>query len=80
MTERTIVDAAVEVLKTSTVPLTAVEIHTSIIERQLYNFNTPVPVHVVRTTLERQTVGTNRKDFIEPFLFEKIGNGYRLIY
>ena len=77
--ERTIVEAAVEVLKTSTVPLTAEEIHTSIVARELYKFNTPVPVHVVKTSIERQTANTARKDVKEPRLFHKSSKGYSLI-
>jgi len=51
MKERTIAEAAIEVLKDSKEPMTAAEITQAILEKGLYQFNTKDQVGMVRRAL-----------------------------
>ncbi|HNW34807.1 MAG TPA: DNA phosphorothioation-associated protein 4, partial [Candidatus Ozemobacteraceae bacterium] len=46
------------------------DIYETIIKNQLYDFNTDVPEHVLRTTIRRHTKGVERVDSSEEELFE----------
>jgi hypothetical protein len=76
----TIADAAIEILKSEKKALTAQEITSLILERQLCKFNTKDEVGMVRRAIHRRCKGYDRKDSISPALFEKLENQtYRLI-
>src|SRR5207302_416297 len=45
-----------------------------------YKFNTPVPQHVLRTSIRRHTVEAGRKDMAQTLIFEENDNEtYRLL-
>lgn len=71
MKERTIAEAAVEVLKTAKEPMTAAEITQLILDKGLYEFNTKDPVGMVRRAIARRCDGYNRKDSLSPKLSRK---------
>lgn len=75
MKERTIAEAAVEVLKASKESMTAAEITQVILDKGLYKFNTKDQVGMVRRAIARRCEGYQRKDSISPKLFEKEANG-----
>lgn len=71
MKERTIAEAAVEVLKAAKEPMTAAEITQIILDKGLYEFNTQDKVGMVRRAITRRCEGYERKDFLMPTLFQK---------
>ena len=71
MKERTIAEAAVEVLKATKEPMTAAEITQVILDKGLYEFNTKDQVGMVRRAITRCCEGYERKDGILPKLFRK---------
>ena len=50
------------------------EIYESIISNQLYEFETPVPKHVLRTTIRRHTDNLKRKDSFSTKIFHMSGS------
>jgi restriction system protein len=54
---RTIVDAIVEVLRSTDGPMTAEEITEAIKRKHLYNFKAAEPAHIVSTQIRRHTDG-----------------------
>ena len=78
--ERTIAECAVEAIRVLGKPSTVAEIYDFIIKTDSYTFNTPVPQHVLRTTIRRHTLGASRVDMAEAQLFEETeGEVYRLV-
>jgi hypothetical protein len=71
MKERTIAEAAVEVLKATKEPMTAAEITQAILDKGLYQFNTKDQVGMVRRAIARRCEGYSRKDSISPQFFKK---------
>jgi dnd system-associated protein 4 len=69
--ERTIVDCATKALNALGKPSTVQEIYDFICANKDYQFNTPVPEHVLRTSIQRHTVGTTRKDKTRSLIFEE---------
>lgn len=74
MKERTIAEAAVEVLKAAKEPMTAAEITQVILDKGLYEFNTQDQVGMVRRAIARRCEGYERKDSIPDKVFEKRPN------
>lgn len=70
MKERTIAEAAIEVLKDAKEPMTAAEITQVILDKGLYQFNTKDQVGMVRRAIARRCDGYSRKDSVEPKLFQ----------
>lgn len=68
----TIVEVAQKVLKELGQPASVDEIYAEIISRKLYEFNTPTPEHVLRTTIRRHTGNVDRIDASEEVLFEMV--------
>jgi dnd system-associated protein 4 len=66
----TITDAALQALNLLEKPSTINEIYASILENELFEFNTPTPEHVLRTTIRRHTGNVVRVDSSAPVLFE----------
>ena len=50
------------------------EIFTEIVQRKLYEFNTPTPEHVLRTTIRRHTGNVERVDSSAEVLFEMVSD------
>jgi hypothetical protein len=75
MKERTIAEAAIEVLKEAKEPMTAAEITQAILDKGLYQFNTKDQVGMVRRAISRRCDGYSRKDSLTPKLFKKDDNG-----
>jgi ribose 1,5-bisphosphokinase PhnN len=71
MKERTIAEAAIEVLKEAKEPMTAAEITQAILDKGLYQFNTKDQVGMVRRAITRRCEGYERKDSIPDKVFEK---------
>lgn len=71
MKERTIAEAAVEVLTAAKEPMTAAEITQLILDKGLYEFNTKDPVGMVRRAIARRCEGYERKDSMLDKIFEK---------
>lgn len=67
-------DAAVAALRILNRPATIPEIYSEIVSRKLYEFNTPTPEHVLRTTIRRHTLNVERVDSTLPVLFVMTGN------
>ena len=79
MKERTIAEAAVEVLTAAKEPMTAAEITQVILDKRLYEFNTEDQVGMVRRAIARRCEGYERKDSITPAIFQKTsGTRYTL--
>ena len=68
----TIVDAAQEALHLISKPASIADIYAEILRRQLYQFNTPTPEHVLRTSIRRHTRNILRSDSSEIVLFEMV--------
>jgi dnd system-associated protein 4 len=68
----TIADAAQKVLSDLGRAATLDEIYAEIVERKLYEFNTPTPEHVLRTTIRRHTGNVERVDSSAEVLFEMV--------
>lgn len=68
--EPTIADAAIQALQLLGRPSSIDEIYTKIIADGLYEFNTPAPEHVLRTTIRRHTGNVERVDSSDPVLFD----------
>ena len=75
MKERTIAEAAIEVLKEAKEPMTAAEITQAILDKGLYEFNTKDQVGMVRRAIARKCEGYERKDAISPKKFSKTSEG-----
>ena len=75
MKERTIAEAAIEVLKEAKESMTAAEITQAILDKGLYQFNTKDQVGMVRRAIARRCEGYSRKDSVSPKQFEKLQNG-----
>jgi ribose 1,5-bisphosphokinase PhnN len=71
MKERTIAEAAIEVLKEAKEPMTAAEITQAILEKGLYEFNTKDQVGMVRRAIARRCEGYSRKDSVSPKTFTR---------
>lgn len=72
-TDSTIVEAAQKALSLLGKPSTIEEIYGVIVDKCLYQFNTPTPEHVLRTMIRRHTKGVERVDSSETVFFEMIG-------
>ena len=70
----TIAEAALKVLITLGKAASVDEIYSEILKQNLYQFNTPVPEHVLRTAIRRHTKGVERIDATEVLLFELVGD------
>ncbi len=68
----TIVEAAQKALVSLARPASIDEIYAEIQRQQLYQFNTPTPEHVLRTTIRRHTSNVKRIDSSEIVLFEMV--------
>jgi len=66
----TIAEAALKALQSLGRSASIEEIYAEILQRQLYQFNTPTPEHVLRTSIRRHTQGIERGDSREVVLFE----------
>ena len=75
MKERTIAEAAIEVLKEAKEPMTAAEITRAILDKGLYEFNTKDQVGMVRRAIARRCEGYAGKDSVSPKNFKKIPEG-----
>lgn len=62
MSGLTIADAAEQALVSLGKPSTGEEIHAEILRLELYQFNTPTPVHVLETELKRYSLESSRTD------------------
>ena len=71
MKQRTIAEAAMEVLKEAKEPMTAQEITQAILDKGLYEFNTKDQVGMVRRAIARRCEGYARKDSMPDKVFEK---------
>lgn len=71
---RTIADAARDALEFLGRPATPKEIYDAMRSLGLYEFNTPVPVHVLRTQMRRMTAGVARVDSQSDKLFVLVGD------
>jgi len=69
---KTIAEVAQKVLRTIGRPAPIDEIYAEILRRQLYQFNTPTPEHVLRTTIRRHTGNVERVDTSAVVLFEMV--------
>jgi dnd system-associated protein 4 len=75
MNERdTITDVAKKVLQILGRPASIDELYVEIVSRKLYEFNTPTPEHVLRTTIRRHTRGVERVDASDVILFDMTGD------
>jgi len=66
----TIAEAALKALQSLGRSASIEEIYAEILQRQLYQFNTPTPEHVLRTSIRRHTQGIERVDSSDVVLFE----------
>jgi len=71
-TKDTIVEVAQKVLRDLGRAASLDEIYAEIMKRNLYEFNTPTPEHVLRTAIRRQTLNVERVDSSEEILFEMV--------
>ena len=79
MSERTIEDAIVQVLKRNHTGLTPKEIYTKIVEQKLYEFHAKEPVSVVDHAIRKSCVGVDIEVSKEEKLFKEAGDGkYKL--
>jgi dnd system-associated protein 4 len=68
----TIAGATQKALLSISKPASIGDIYTEILRQQLYQFNTPTPEHVLRTTIRRYTGNIERIDSSEVVLFEMV--------
>ncbi len=68
----TILEAAITVLKALKRPAPLSEIYAMILEQDLYQFNTPTPEHVLRTTIRRHASNVDRIDSNDAIHFEMV--------
>lgn len=73
-TRDTIVEVAQKVLQDFGRAASLNEIYTDIVERKLYQFNTPSPEHVLQTAIRRYTKGSEREDASDEVLFKMVGD------
>ena len=73
-TTDTIAEVAQKVLQALGRPASVDEIYTEILQKKLYEFNTPTPEHVLRTTIRRHTGNVERVDSSGEVLFEMISD------
>jgi dnd system-associated protein 4 len=71
-TKDTIVEVAQRVLRDLGRAASLDEIYAEIIQRKLYEFNTPTPEHVLRTTIRRHTGNVERVDSSAEVQFEMV--------
>lgn len=71
-TKDRIADVAQQVLRDLGRTASLDEIYSEIIRRKLFEFNTPTPDHVLRTTIHRHTGNVERVDSSEEVLFEMV--------
>ena len=69
----TIAEVAQQVLREFGKPASIAEIYADIVRKNLYEFNTPTPEHVLRTTIRRHTENVERVDTSDEILFELVG-------
>ena len=67
-------EAATEALLQLGRPATIAEIYAEILRRRLYEFHTPTPEHVLRTTIRRHTMTVQRTDTSDLTLFTVTAN------
>ena len=76
----TILEAAIEVLKTANQPLTAQEIFDLICERKLFIFNAKDPVSILKAQLRRNSIGFSGKSAnSKPTLKNSHDNKYEIL-
>jgi dnd system-associated protein 4 len=68
-----IAEVARKVLRSIGRAATIEEIYAEILEQGLYQFNTPTPERVLRTTIRRHTKNVERSDAREEILFDMVG-------
>ena len=68
--DSSILEAAKRALELIGEPSDIKKIHKIILQHGLYQFNTPVPEHVLDTTLKRHLADSPRKDQADPILFK----------
>lgn len=73
-TTDTIADVAQKVLQELGRAASVDEIYAAILQGKLYEFNTPTPEHVLRTTIRRHTGNVERVDSSGEVLFEMISD------
>ncbi|ABQ26657.1 DNA phosphorothioation-associated protein 4 [Geotalea uraniireducens] len=73
-TKDTIAEVAQKVLRALGRAASIDEIYAEIVRRKLYEFNTPTPEHVLRTTIRRQTGNVERVDSSDEVLFEMVSD------
>ena len=73
-TRDTIAEVAQKVLRDLGRTASIDEIYTEIVRRKLYEFNTPTPEHVLRTTIRRHTESVERIDSSDEVLFEMVSD------
>jgi len=73
-TKDTIAEVTQEVLSDLGGTATLNEIYAEIVRRKLYEFNTPMPEHVLRTTIRRHSGNVERTDSSSEVLFEMISD------
>lgn len=74
MSKDTIAGVAQNVLADLGRPASIAELYGTIVQKNLYVFNTPTPEHVLRTTIRRHTSNVERSDSNEEILFEMVGD------
>lgn len=72
--KKNIAEVAQQVLGDLDRPASIEEIYAEILSRKLYEFDTPTPEHVLRTTIRRHTGNVERVDSSEAVLFEMVGD------
>lgn len=75
MEKRTIVQAVIEILKSEKQPMAIQDITQSILDKDLYSFNTKEPRSIVRNAIERHCEGVNRQNSAASKLFMKSSDG-----
>lgn len=70
----TIADVAIKVLQGMGRAASVDEVYSDIVQRGLYEFNTRIPEHVLRTTIRRHTGNVERMDSSDQVLFEMVSD------
>ncbi|MBD2094465.1 winged helix-turn-helix domain-containing protein [Trichocoleus sp. FACHB-591] len=80
MERRTVAQAVIEVLQAAKQPMTVADITQTILNKDLYTFNTKEPRNIVRGAIERRCEGLTRKDLATQKCFKKLPDGrYTLV-
>ena len=79
MASKTITDAIIEILAKEQNALTAKEIYSRIIKRDLYQFKSPSAENIVRNQLRRHCLGINNPASSSKKLFKVSDDAYTLL-